>query len=262
VILKKAFDLNIGGMQTKFFKFIGTVKYEWSKFMVQFNKFLMDYGPQFNALFDGLLKSAMVGIRLVKVFAGAFFEAVKPVIPMFFKLNKMISELFSGDNKGLIDALTMGAKIAGTILGVFLKVQYILVISIVGVIVRLTKMIIKLVQWFLKIPIIGDVIKGIFEFIYNYVKELVKEIMTIVDVATSIADWLAFGDSNPESNIDMRGSSPVEQAPAVASNNSNVSSSNTYNQQVYNNTINTSQPPEKVLAKQDQILTNQIIKRG
>ena len=67
--LRRMFQLNVGGMATKWAKFMGQMKRTWAKFQVAFSKALLALGPIFDVIF------------------GALYSLVQPII---FTLNTLI----------------------------------------------------------------------------------------------------------------------------------------------------------------------------
>ena len=94
--LKKIWDTNMGGIQTKFNAIMGMVKTAWAKFNIFFIKTLRKLQPLFNFVFGTLFKT----LKGVFAVIGAIFDALKS---MFEPIIDAFAEVFAGlgkNNKG------------------------------------------------------------------------------------------------------------------------------------------------------------------
>lgn len=120
--LKRMWTLNVGGMQTMFFKFVGTLKNTWGKFSIAFNKFLLKMSPLIKWLTEtvgNLLIGAFEGLFVVLQSLFSFLTKIlSPVIWLFEKL--------SGSATNWGKAMKVVGYIVGAVAGIILTAKTIM----------------------------------------------------------------------------------------------------------------------------------------
>lgn len=109
--LKKIWDINLGGIQTKFNQVIGEFRVAWARFNIFFIQTLRKFEPVFNFIFGQMFNIVRSTFSLiVNIFKG-LYSAVEPVIDVF-------AEIFSlfGDGKSDFNIVASTLKLLGNIL--------------------------------------------------------------------------------------------------------------------------------------------------
>ena len=88
-MLKKVWDTNIGGIQTKFNQVFGRIKSAWGKFNIELIKTLQKFGPMLSNLFDTVLDTFESMIPTIKFFAKLTLGTVKLLLPVMVRLTKV-----------------------------------------------------------------------------------------------------------------------------------------------------------------------------
>lgn len=111
---------NIGGIQTKWIAFVGTLKNTWSKFEIGFRKFLHEVEPIFTAIFAKGFKVLTTVFTVLSEVIGAIFNALSPLVTA---ISEIFAEFDTGGNKsiGLLDIMLGAFKILGKVIVIALK---------------------------------------------------------------------------------------------------------------------------------------------
>lgn len=129
--LKKVWDNNIGGIQTKFSKVVGQMKTAFGKFEVSFIKVLKKLEPFFSLLFDTIF-AYIKGFG--KLFSGIFSgigAILSPIIDVFAELGEVLGDAFGSSAKSgggfvsIMSALGTVLKYVGKTIGFVLKIALI-----------------------------------------------------------------------------------------------------------------------------------------
>ena len=87
-LISRVWKENIGGIQTKWIKFMGKLKNTWSKFDIQLRKFLHEIGPAFSVIFDA-------GFALLEGIFEGLVTTVQILIGIFGPFLRMLAKFFS-----------------------------------------------------------------------------------------------------------------------------------------------------------------------
>jgi len=121
-VLKKAWQVNLGGIQNKFAEVMGTMKQIWAEFNVRFMKTLQRLSPLFDALLTPLFQQFKILLAVGKAIFDGLFIAIEPIIVVFEELGTVINELFGGqkaDQAKILENILWGIGKAGKIVGMF-----------------------------------------------------------------------------------------------------------------------------------------------
>jgi hypothetical protein len=130
-LLKKIWDNNIGGIQTKFNQVFGKLKEIWSRFMIIVNKALQAISPILDVILNLIVGPLMSGLNVVLSLFKAIWSILKPIFDAVSEIGKAIKSAFGDMNKqgkgaidimgGLGKALELIGKILGFIVSVTIK---------------------------------------------------------------------------------------------------------------------------------------------
>lgn len=237
--LKKVWDLNLGGIQTKFNAIMGQLKVAWAKFNIIFIKTLRKFEPLFSFIFGSIFKKvAGIFSMIGDIFKGLYI-IIEPVIDAF-------AELFSVFGKGNKGFSVFGsiAKVVGKVflglakvLAVVIKVGLIPFKIIIGILKATWK---NFSDSMAKSPVIGFLlkVKDAFLKMFTVVKDTISRVWAkVVATVDKIPDLFL-----PKSLESIKTKNqPTKEAPGVQASNSGRGSGNNVN----NNqsiTFNTSTP--------------------
>lgn len=127
-VIKKLFQLNVGGMATGFFKVVGEIKSALGQMMGWINRSLRKLDPLFKMVFTPIIQRIRLVFAIIKgVFKGVA-AIVTPIIDVLAEIGKAFSGVF-GDSKGqaagfeqVLKGITKTLEVIGKIIGWLLKV--------------------------------------------------------------------------------------------------------------------------------------------
>lgn len=209
-ILKKVWDTNIGGIQTRFSKVLGKMKSSWGKFNAGFIKVLKKVlGPILTGLFDGIS------------------TAMKPFITAFSEIGDMFKEVF-GDGGDEMEHITTLANVLG---GTF---------KVLGDIISTTFK----VAWFFLKPLLKGMLmfhKFTFEMVITPMKKLWEFLKGIIN---QIPDWALPASLEKLKNSDVSISEASKQTIAGGGSTTNNSKTTNNNQKITVNTSRSASPEQ------------------
>ena len=175
-VLKKAWDFNIGGMQTSFFRVTGKLKDAWGRFNIALLKTLQKLAPLFKVVFGAI--GAVVG----GVFKGIGAIA-KPIFEGIGEIVDIIAESFGKSADGGQTFIKVAQAIGSALAFVG---------SVVGVVIKLIfKVIATSIKWNLAIMKVLGVFKlfqGVFKVIGAGADFLVKSFEKLFGWVTKILE--------------------------------------------------------------------------
>lgn len=158
-LLKKAWDSNLGGIQTTFYKIFGKVQAAWGKFEASLIKGMQKISPA--------IKSAFA------IFGNIAKNIIGPVIGAFKNLFSTMSSIYSKNNsleaiKNTFSAIGKIVKYVGMVLGFWIKV-------FVKIITFVAKLLDKI---------------GVFKLIFGTINAVAKGISSIIDAVYTFLNKL------------------------------------------------------------------------
>ena len=253
--LKKMWDLNIGGMQTKFMQLFGSLKTAWGKFNAVFARSLQKLSPLFNVVLSPIFAQLKF---LFAVFEGVFkgiFAVISPIIDIFGEIGKTIEDVFGLSSEGKMFTNVLKGIVAvlggiGKTVGFLLKVL-LSPIKLGLHMIRVYKKLGKIIGSVFKnkaLDMFGDKISSVVKIIIgaknifiDFKNAVINSILGIWNKIVRILDKIP-DVFLPESLQNIK----TSNSPATQASNNNVSNKTVNNNQ--NVTFNTSRPTSPNMA--------------
>lgn len=183
-VLRKAWQFNIGGMQTQWFQFTGKIKDVWGRFNVDLLKTLQGFAPVFKTVFGAIL-SVLSGI-----FRG-IVNVIRPVMAAGVGLVKTLQSAFASLGIGGKEAGSFWKTIGDILAGVGSVIGFVL-----GTTIKVVGASIKLFTWIAKITGYATFLKKSFEIVGNVAGFIVDKFKDLFGWIVKILD--KFGLLNKE----------------------------------------------------------------
>lgn len=215
-LLQRMWQLNIGGMQSKWGKFMGEIKTSIGKFNAEFNKALRALSPLISFLLEPLFQNLRM---LWAVFSGIFKMiglAIKPIFDAFKEIGDALSEIFGGSNKNQAKAFETTLKIISGIFTVLGKTLGFIVKTALSPLVIGFKSLAFVFKWISSFPIwekmgkqltklkdiflgVKDTIMGQLQSIWDFILGIINKIPNVL-LPKSIQQLKTAGSETAKTN--------------------------------------------------------------
>jgi len=139
--LQRMWKNNIGGMQTFFHRFVGTLKDTWAKFVVGFDTLLRKLSPIFKILFTTIFIPLIGAVKILGSLFNMIFKILTPIFEALSEIGKALLEPFEKfvgkdgkDAFNLIEKLGKVFEWLGKVIGTVLKVVLIPTVTVFKII--------------------------------------------------------------------------------------------------------------------------------
>ena len=167
VTLKRMWDLNIGGMQTTFFKVFGKIKDMWAGMVIKFDKTLKKLSPLFKVVFGTIGNILLPILTAVGLAFDGIFAIVSPIVDAITEAVKPLTDMFDTTNN-MSKRLEMTKKIWGGIFKVLGFITKIIVKGLLRPLTEVIKVVAKVAEGFLRLKKINeDISKKMFDTFKN-----------------------------------------------------------------------------------------------
>lgn len=175
-LLKKAWDNNLGGIQTKWAQVMGQIRDVWAKIDIAINKFFQDISPFVESFLDNFIAGLKVAFTIGQGLFKGILAVVKPIFNAFMEIGKILMDAFGGNNKQNMEGVMNFGKTLGQIFTVVGKVLGFVLNVLLKPIIFNIKVLIKIFQ------LLGKIVIPIFQTIWNIIKPIIEGIEKLISL--------------------------------------------------------------------------------
>jgi hypothetical protein len=231
LVMKRMWTLNIGGMQTSWFKIMGKIQDTWSRFVIMFDKSLRKLSPLFKVVFKTMEMIILPIIAAIQGFFEGTFAGLQPILNAIEELFTPLMEAFNIGEKGEgFQSFLKGIQITFKGLGYIIRVAFLpleLIIKALAIVFKWTKQIWDVFRNFMSKNVFLKAIYDGLMMILNPLKMIYELFKKISEISGKIKGF--FSKEKDEEGAETekeRGSMRRRMGALAPTNSQNVTNNN------------------------------------